>query len=655
MKNVFLILMAILTLSVCANDFERLTYNHPGLEVDLGVGLWAWPLPLDYDNDGDLDLLVSCPDKPYNGTYYFENLSTPSTLNKLTFGLLGSKTCRLPLFAPGKRISKGYTNIAVSYVDGVSRILTNGREFKDYQSAGLDNPVEIKGIKSNVHANKVRGNVWRYVDFDGDGALDIAVGVGDWTGYGWADAYNEQGVWTNQPLHGYVYIVKNSGSTAEPKYAEPVLLAAGGRTLDVYGNPYPNFADFDGDGDLDLLCGEFVDGFTYFQNTGSRTQPVYAEGFRIRDSEGMKITMDLEMITPVAIDWDGDGDIDLICGDEDGRVALVENTGKFDAAGTPVFKPPSYFRQKAADVKFGALVTPDAVDWDGDGDLDLVCGNTAGYIALIENLSGRGVARPKWSAPRYFQEEGKTLRIMAGENGSIQGPCERKWGYTTVKVADWDGDGVPDIVVNSIWGKVLWYRSSGRRGSLNLEKARPVEVEWEAEQPVLAWGWLRPQGKALLTQWRTTPFATDWDGDGLVDLVMLDHEGYLALFRREKRAGHMVLLAPERIFVDEKGQALQLNSKTAGGSGRRKFCLTDWDGDGKVDILANSTNVCFYRQVKAADGKFFFKLEGDLSEHPLAGHTTSPTVADFDDDGVPELICGAEDGFLYLMQNPQAK
>ena len=76
---------------VWSADLERLPYNHPGLTVDLGVGLWAWPLPMDYDGDGDLDLVVSCPDKPYNGTYFFEN---PGTGGKM------------PVFKPGVRISK---------------------------------------------------------------------------------------------------------------------------------------------------------------------------------------------------------------------------------------------------------------------------------------------------------------------------------------------------------------------------------------------------------------------------------------------------------------------------------------------------------------------------------------------------------------------
>ena len=131
----------------------------------------------------------------------------------------------------------------------------------------------------------------------------------------------------------------------------------------------------------------------------------------------------------------------------------------------------------------------------------------AGYIAFFENLSGAGVAKPKFAAPKNLKADGKTLRIMAGANGSIQGPAEAKWGYTTQTVADWDGDGLPDLLVNSILGKVVWYRNTGTRKEPKLAAAAPVEVEWQGAQPVLAWGWMKPQGKALLTQWRTTPVA----------------------------------------------------------------------------------------------------------------------------------------------------
>ena len=73
---------------------------------------------------------------------------------------------------------------------------------------------------------------------------------------------------------------------------------------------------------------------------------------------------------------------------------------------------------------------------DGDGDEDILCGNTAGYIGFFENLSGPGVERPKWAAVKQLTAGGKILRILAGPNGSIQGPAEAKWGYTTLTVAD---------------------------------------------------------------------------------------------------------------------------------------------------------------------------------------------------------------------------
>ena len=650
MRKHLLLFFLCLPLEAHAQTLERVKYNNPGLVVDLGVGLWAWPLPMDFDGDGDLDLVVNCPDKPSNGVYFFENPD-------------GSA---FPVFKPGRRISKGLQNVQVSYVDDKPRVLSPGFEYSAFLKTGLEKGVKLP-VPANVHPNKVRGNMWRYVDYDGDGKTDLVVGADDWTDYGWDNAFDPTGRWIKGPLRGFVYLLRNitpdepSGVTRRATtYDKPVKLMAGAQPIETFGWPSPNFADFDGDGDLDLLCGEFLDGFTYFQNIGTRSEPRFAPGKRLQTSDGKPLVMDLQMITPTGIDWDRDGDIDLIVGDEDGRVAFVENVSpplpKGGQAGSlPQFKAPRYFRQQADTIDVGALATPAGFDWDGDGDIDILFGNTAGYIGFVENLSGPGVEKPRWAAPRYLEADGKIIRIQAGPHGSIQGPCEAKWGYTTMTVADWDADGLPDLVVNSIWGKVHWYRNVGTRKSPKLAGAQPIEVEWNGPQPHLAWGWLRPEGKELLTQWRTTPVTIDWNRDGLVDLIMLDHEGYLAFFERARRDGKLVLLHPQRTLADEKGEPLRLNAGIAGKSGRRQIHIIDWDGDGKLDILLNSANAQFLRQVDSKDGRTLFKDMGNADARNIEGHATSPTTVDWNNDGIPDLLVGAEDGLLYYLRNPRGK
>jgi hypothetical protein len=645
-------------------NLQRLAYNHPGLVVDLGVGLWAWPVPYDADGDGDFDLIVSCPDKPSNGVWLFENATGDTAKH------------RMPVFKPARRLSATRHYVMPSYVNGNLRVMTPGQEYLDVEKTGLQKAVPL-GVEANFYkpegkqtkGPKVRHNQWRYVDYDGDGALDLMTGIEDWSWYGWDDAWSEKGEWLNGPLHGFVLWHRNTGTTDAPNYAAPIKLEADGKPIDVFGCPSPNFEDFDHDGDLDLLCGEFLDGFTYFENIGSRTNPRYATGQRVQNNRGALLTMDLQMIVPVAFDWDKDGDADLIVGDEDGRVAFIENTGKFTKAHTPIFAAPKYFQQEADTLKFGALATPVGFDWDGDGDTDIVSGNTAGYIGFFENLSGPNIANPKWAAPKYLRAADQIIRPMAGANGSIQGPAEAKWGYTTLSVADWDNDQLPDLMVNSIWGKVVWYRNVGTRKNPQLAAAQPIEVEWNSVQPALAYGWLRPTGKSLLTQWRTTPVMVDWNKDGLMDLLMLDQAGYLAYFERAKRGGNLVLLAPRRALqgenfsvtnsrhnvIDASPGLIRLNNGIAGASGRRKLCVVDWDGDGLLDIFVNSANANFLRQTGVRDGQWSFRDMGLLVNENIEGHDVSPTTVDFDGNGIPDFLGGAEDGRFYFLKNPRAR
>ena len=612
---------------------EPLPYNQE-LAVPVGVGLWGIPLPVDYDADGLNDIMVACPDTPYKGIYWFRNIGTNEK----------------PLFDKAVKVfDKCTKNLRVSYVDGLPHVIDAGVAYDGFFGAFLANPVKIEyeGMPVDEGIVKSRSNMWSLCDWDGDGDTDILVGIDSWDAYGWDNAFDAAGNWTNGDLWGHVHFLEN----VEGRYVNRGPIQAGGKILETYGAPCPCAADFDGDGDFDLICGEFLDGLTWFENRGG----VLAEGRRLANKAG-EIRFHIEMIVPVPFDFDGDGRPDLLVSDEDGTVSYLHNTGKV-RKGMPQFENPAYLMQKADLVKFGALSTPFSYDWDGDGEEDLVCGNSAGDLALIRNL-GEGKA---WDAPKLFTVGGKPWRITAGLNGSIQGPAERKWGYTVLSVADWDGDGRPDIILNSIWGKVEWMRGLG---GLKLAAPKPLTVAWEGDAPKPAWNWWNPAPGTLVTQWRTTPVAIDWNKDGRCDLITLDHEGYPVFFERLENGS----LAPgKRIFygtngclydnrkgiVDKTPGILRLNENQAGQSGRRKLCITDWDKDGFLDLIVDGRNgAVLFRGAKARkNGTYPLTYEGPLSSTRLEGHTTAPTAVDWNKDGIMDLVVGAEDGHFYLIKN----
>jgi len=148
-----------------------------------------------------------------------------------------------------------------------------------------------------------------------------------------------------------------------------------------------------------------------------------------------------------------------------------------------------------------------------------------------------------------------------------------------------------------------------------------------------------------------------------MDIIMLDHEGYLTFWERYSKNGRLKLKPGQRIFTAEENSTstplfandetglLRLNTKEAGGSGRRKFCVVDWDRDGRLDILVNGLNVNFLRNKGTKNGLTVLEDLGPLSKAVLAGHDTSPTPVDWDKNGIPDLLIGAEDGHFYLLKN----
>ena len=90
-----------------------------------------------------------------------------------------------------------------------------------------------------------------------------------------------------------------------------------------------------------------------------------------------------------------------------------------------------------------------------------------------------------------------------------------------------------------------------------------------------------------------------------------------------------------------------LSLSQSGNWTAEELAALDWDGDGDLDILADSANAEFYRNDGTIRGQVHLALQGNLAKRKVSGHSTSPTTIDLNGDGKRELLVGAEDGRFY--------
>ena len=325
-------------------------------------------------------------------------------------------------------------------------------------------PLTINGQKLTTSGY----NVPALTDIDADGDLDMFIGV-------LGGAYNP-----NKTASDNFYFLERAADAYAIRSTRYL------NTIDIGSESVPAFADLNGDGLTDMLIGNKLDPkhnerarLYYFRNTGTAQKPSFAFADTIDAAVAFHYA-------PALGDLDGDGDADLLLGTWNDGVHVYRNDG--------VKSAPRFVRDSVATIRFerGSNYTPALGDVDGDGDLDVLVGESSGEINFVRNTGSAKAATFKVESEAYQQLDAGRRSLPA--------------------LVDFDQDGDLDLFSGSESGGIAYFRNDGSRS-----EPRFVKAEMNLAVPPLA-----------------APAFIDLDGDRRPELITGSLSGGLTYWTTKK-------------------------------------------------------------------------------------------------------------------------
>jgi len=422
-------------------------------DVNLKIGQDAKPAFVDIDNDGDLDLYCGIGESFISG---------PTA--GITMSFKNTGTALQPQFTLNSSFVAGIPDLGLNSYPAFADLdndgdfdLLFGRDQGSlvyYKNTGTkQNPIWTNN--SELFSGIESATYWKnpvLTDLDYDGDFDLVYGTSS----------------------GVLFVYKNIGSVSSPTfqyypdYFKITKLNGNGASVSL--------ADFDGDGDNDLLSGIWTGKFIYFRNDGNSTKPVFNQV----DVSFSNFTQITSYSTPVFVDIDNDGDFDIVSGALNGQVYLYINTNGVFTQNTSTFS--------SIDVGWSSI--PSFADLDGDGDLDLLVGSETGISTKYFSNDGYN----------NFQENVSTFSTVAFPN------------YSRPTLADIDNDNDYDLIIGDGWGEVFYYLNEG---TMYFPKWAQFDVLFDG----------------IEVKQNAHPGFADLDGDGRKDMIIGEYDGNFNYFK----------------------------------------------------------------------------------------------------------------------------